>query len=235
MLFALRTFALGALGLSLAAQDPDFRASDWYIAGDFNLVGNVTPYGAQGDTSTRGKVGSGVELMVGWRMPGALDFRLMTGYEGTRIRNLPWLDDPQEDTVAEFARNWRVGAEVVVHPWGRRMRTPYLFIGGGVRETWVGRAAGSFAGMGVAAIFSSITGLEAHYSYDLKANALDTWSGYATAGLGWRLSPGSFLELRFVAGSHTEFAIDGLTTLGYGPEVRRNDTSVHVAIGLRGR
>lgn len=230
-----RILAAGALGLPLAAQMDGFPATPWYVGVDVNLAVEATPYGAAGDKAIRGKVGSGVELMVGWQLPGQVDVRLVTGYNGTKIQNLPWLDSPDEETTAEYARTWRFGAEAVFHPWGRRSRAPYLFLGGGVRETWVGRSSGSLAGASVAAVLTMFTGVSTSYQYQPQASRLDSWSGYGTAGLGWRLSPGAFLEVRFVAGSHTEFVTDGLTTLGSGPEVRRSDTSVHVALGLRGR
>jgi len=227
---------LSLLSLLLAATPALAQGGPW--TGNLALDGVM---GLRSGSSTAlhtldSRMGMGVEIGAAYRMNRSNALYLNLAFSG--IQTSSWTDrDPNgtgaTQNISEYWRSLRFGVGHVLRlPMGNN-GYPYVFYGVGLQETWVARTTGSYLGMALASILNDNSDHYVDYTYRQYTSSLDTWSGFAAAGCGWRFRQGSYLELRATRGRHEEFLGDGISTAGQGARVRRADTLLVLALGFR--
>ncbi|GEM_PF-2805896 len=219
-------------GLPSLAQAPDPGVS---VAVD--TVMGFTPGVTRNYNTMDGKVGMGLEASWAASMGEIGDLRLNVAFCG--LRTATWADE-NPDTyetrdIHEYWRNLRFGAEHAVRLGRGPAGHGYVFYGAGIQETWVARTTGNLLGVALTSLFNGTFGGYVDYTYRQYTSNLDSWSGYVTAGAGFRWRNGFFLEVRGVSGNHQEFALDGISTTGSGYRENRRGVLVLVALGMSSR
>ena len=188
--------------------------------------------GAQTGNTANDHIGSGVEGFLLYRWSPAMETRALFAFTG--IRSGSWQDASDASEGGEYWRSLRFGLEQSLDFPGVRGGHPYLFVGGGIQESWVARTNGNLAGATFATLWNAWSNTQVDYHYSKYSDSLDTWGGYGTAGLGWRFDGPGYIELRAVVADRQEYARSGLTTLANEPKVYRRGVQCFLSIGLRG-
>jgi hypothetical protein len=220
----------------LLAQAAVAQGDRWPGGAVINLATGISSGSGLASHHTQGRVGSGIEVFGGYRMNPTFELRAALGFTGIRVSN----QDPAVsggpnagEDINEYSRSLRFGVEQIINFRQSQGSFPYLFFGLGVQETWVARTRGSLAGATFATLWNVFSDHEVDYNYTQYANSLDSWNGFLTAGVGWRFSGPTIVELRAVTGNHLEFRAEGLTTQGSSPIIRRNGTLILLSVGFR--
>lgn len=181
--------------------------------------------------SASNRVGSGVEGFVAARWNRFTETRLGLGFTGIRAGS--WAAEDGTATGGEYWRSLRFGGEQVFNLRAGAGGYPYVFGGGGIQETWVARTEGNLSGATFAALFSVFTNANVSYSYREYTDALDSWSGYGTAGLGWHFDGPAFIEVRTIVGDHLEYVDSGLSASAREAKVYRRGVQCLLSAGVQ--
>jgi len=220
-------------GFALSTSLPVLAQEDGFSWGASVHLGTLLEgNGTQSGNSPTNRIGSGVEGFALCRWNPLTETRAVIGFTGIRSGN--WQDDSQSSTGSEYWRSLRFGLEQTLDFRMGSGGHPYVFAGGGIQETWVVRTSGNLSGATFAAVFTALTGANVSYSYSQYSDSLDSWSGYGTAGAGWRFDGPAFIELRAVVGDHQEFVTSGIRTQAHEPKIYRRGVQGFLSFGLRG-
>lgn len=209
----------GLVGLGAADVEP-FLGVRIHVA---------APMGRAMHEDVRGHLGCGIGLVAGLECSAHQAFRLSLDYTGTHVTGWQVAQDQKvgnPEPFREFRDVWRafrLGVEHVLQQDAIGNEGAFVFYGGGLQEAWVNRTEGSYLEaflLGVTAAMGSTQGA-ADLPIGAKATAQDTWSPYATAGVGFRLGRLGVTELRYLACHYGRDRTLGLRTGGSGPVERR--------------
>lgn len=209
----------------LLAQEEDFSCGISIHLGTL-LEGN----GSRTGSSAANRFGSGIEGYAHLPWNDLTGTRAVIGFTG--IRTGSWQDE-LGDSGGEYWRSLRFGLEQTLTFKTRTIGRPYIFMGGGVQETWVVRTTGNLFGATFAALVNLFSDAYVDYRYAQHQTALDSWGGYGTMGVGWRFRESGFVELRAVRSDHQEYTQAGLTTQVDEPKTYHRGTQCFLSAGMR--
>lgn len=166
-------------------------------------------------------LGWGTDVFGALTFAERLETRLSISFTGTRVA--AWTE-PRTATrgdrdAADLWRNLRIGLIPVWHLGDPDRPGPYLLAGGGIQDTWTARTEGNWANVGLLALCvagggSYRSGPENGVDPGSRRTALESWSAFGTAGVGWRLGPRARAEARWVGGRLLVDPVVGLRAHG---------------------
>jgi hypothetical protein len=180
-----------------------------------------------------GHPGFGLGGYMGLRLTERNAFKVTLAFTGSEVASWrltsPITIDPPE--YRDIWRDLRLGVEheVELLPSGRLVLT----YGGGIENTWVNRAEGSYLEVSLLVLAWLGKATEGSARYLNKRTVLDGWSPFGTAGLGYRGRRGLCVDLQYLAGSYLRYRDHGLRTQQDGPTERRLGNRVVLTVGFR--
>ena len=203
------------LALALLLAIPPARAEEgWFVGFQLHLAAPLGGGAPSLREDLRAHLGSGAGLSLGYGLDDLHEFRAALDFLGTR--SSAWPGDPEGRDLNDIWRTLRIGVEHVVH-----FNEAYLFYGGGAQNAWVNRTEGSLGEATFLVALYAIGGGSGSVHYSVHRTDLDSYSGFATAGLGLELGGPSSVEVRWIGAPYQRYTAGGLRTIGPAPTERR--------------
>lgn len=204
---------VGAACLLLAAH-PAQAEEGWRVGAQLHLAAPLGGGGSSLREDLRAHLGSGVGVSLGYGLDDLHEFRAALDFLGTR--SSAWPGDSGGRDLNDIWRTLRFGVEHVVY-FGQA----YVFYGGGAQNAWVNRTEGSLGEATFLVALYAIGGVSGSVHYSVHRTELDSYSGFATAGLGVQIGGPSSAEIRWIGAPYQRYTAEGLRTIGPAPAERR--------------